>query len=551
MKFGDVALEDAEGAILAHSLRLDDGVLRKGRILDAADISRLTDAGHTAIVAARLEDGDLNENEAALKIAEAMQTAGLTATGGNTGRANLRSDAAGVALIDPETIHRLNAVDEAITVSTLRPFDAVGNGNVAATVKIITFGVSGDTVDRCIEIIEQAGKPVRLAPYASLKIGFIQTLLPGLKESLIAKASDATAARLSEMGLAIADERHCVHGVAEVAENLTELRDAGCDIVLVLGASAIVDRRDIVPSAVVAAGGEIEHLGLPVDPGNLLLFARIGDMRVLGIPGSARSPRLHGFDWVLQRLVAGLNVTPEDLTRMGVGGMLKEMPGRPLSREEEELEDMPDDIGPAIGGVLLAAGQSRRMGCANKMLVEVDGTPMVVHAARALLDSHASPVIVVLGHQPEQVERALTGLDVRFVRNPDYAGGLSTSLRTGLSALPDTCDGAVVALGDMPGIRAGDIDVLIDAFEPGSGQSIVVPTHDGKRGNPVLWARRYFADITAVSGDVGARHLIGANADQVHEVPTDNPGVLIDLDTPEAVAAHNEEAYKDNLTFSH
>ena len=121
------------------------------------------------------------------------------------------------------------------------------------------------------------------------------------------------------MGLDIADERHCEHNEAAVAENLSALAAAGCDIVLVLGASAIVDRRDTVPAAVVAAGGKIDHLGLPVDPGNLLLFAQLGDTRVLGIPSSARSPRLHGFDWVLQRLVAGVEVTPEDLTRMGSG----------------------------------------------------------------------------------------------------------------------------------------------------------------------------------------------------------------------------------------
>ena len=542
MKFGNVALEDAEGAILAHSLRLDDGVLRKGRVLDADDIARLSAAGHATVVAARLEDGDLNENDAALKIAQALQSDGLTATGGNTGRANLRVKEAGVALIDPETIHRLNAIDEAVTISTLRPFDAVGSGQVAATVKIITFGVSGDTVDRCIATIDEGDKPIRLSPYGSPKIGFVQTMLPGLKENLIAKASSATATRLSDMGLTIGEERHCAHDEAEVAETLTACAKSGCDIVLVLGASAIVDRRDIVPSAVRAAGGEIDHLGLPVDPGNLLLFARIGDMRVLGIPGSARSPRLHGFDWVLQRLVAGLNVTPEDLTRMGVGGMLKEMPGRPVSRDQEELGDLSDNLVTAIGGVLLAAGQSRRMGRANKMLVEVDGAPMVIHAARALLESGASPIVVVLGHQPEQVEKALAGLDVRFVRNPDYAGGLSTSLRAGLAALPDSCDGAVVALGDMPGVRAENIDMLIDAFDPVSGQSIIVPTYNGKRGNPVLWARRYFDDVSAVSGDVGARHLIGANADQVHEVPTDNAGVLIDLDTPEAVAAHQDKS---------
>ena len=127
-------------------------------------------------------------------------------------------------------------------------------------------------------------------------------------------------------------------------------------------------------------------------------------MKVLGVPGSARSPRLHGFDWVLQRLVAGVEVTRNDLIRMGVGGMLKEMPGRPLSREHENLVEADENLNSSIGGVLLAAGQSRRMGRKNKMLIEVDGDPMVVHAARALIESNAAPVVVVLGHQAQRVK---------------------------------------------------------------------------------------------------------------------------------------------------
>jgi molybdenum cofactor cytidylyltransferase len=273
-----------------------------------------------------------------------------------------------------------------------------------------------------------------------------------------------------------------------------------------------------------------------------MLFARLGNMRVLGIPGSARSPRLHGFDWVLQRLVAGLTVTPRDLTRMGVGGLLKEIPGRPMPREQEEIDDMIDDAVKSVGAVLLAAGQSRRMGRENKMLVEIDGAPMVLHAARALIASRAAPVVVVLGHEAESVEAALTGLDVIFVGNPDYADGLSTSLRTGLSALPNEAPGAIIALGDMPGVTDADIDSLIAAFDPTAHHSICVPTHDGKRGNPVLWARRYFTEMASVAGDVGARHLIGENADQVIEVTRDNPGILIDLDTPEAVASHRRGA---------
>ena len=403
MKFGEVTLDAAAGTILAHSVRVTDGVLRKGRRLNEEDVTRMRQAGLNVVTVAELEDGDLDENAAALRLAEALDTPGLSASGGRTGRANLRADAAGVALIEAETIHRMNAVDEALTISTVRPFHAVAAGQVTATVKLITFGLPASTVDACAAIARDENPPVRVAPYdTSLKVGLVQTVLPGLKESIITKATSATAARLAEMGLAIDTERHCAHSTAGVTEALAEMTAAKCDIVLVLGASAIVDRRDIVPAAITAAGGQIDHLGLPVDPGNLMLFARLGDMRVLGIPGSARSPRLHGFDWVLQRLVARLAVTPEDLTRMGVGGLLKEMPGRPMSREDEDMAlDIPEDA-QSVGGLLLAAGQSRRMGKANKMLVEIDGLPMVVHAARALIASGANPVVVVLGHDPRR-----------------------------------------------------------------------------------------------------------------------------------------------------
>ena len=541
MKFGNISLKDAEGTILAHTLRLGGRVLRKGRTLTKVDISDLQAADIKTVAAAQLEEGDLDENEAALKIAQALTNNGLTATGGNTGRANLRAKAAGITIIDADTVHLLNSVNEAITLSTLRPFEPVAKGAVVATVKIITFGIPGNTVEECLSIIRERHQPVRLAQYGSPKIGFIQTLLPGLKKNLVEKASQSMTSRLSTMSLEITSEMHCVHGETEIADCLSSLATSGCDIALILGASAIVDRRDIVPSAVLASGGEIEHLGLPVDPGNLLLFARINKMKVLGVPGSARSPRLHGFDWVLQRLVAGVEVTRNDLIRMGVGGMLKEMPGRPLSREHENLVEADENLNSSIGGILLAAGQSRRMGRKNKMLIEVDGDPMVVHAARALIESNAAPVVVVLGHQAQRVKDSLKHLNVQFVYNSNYAKGLSSSLKAGVETLPDDCDGAVVALGDMPGVKAADIDGLIEEFDPARCQSIVVPTHNGKRGNPVVWARCYFKEISAVSGDVGARHLIGANSDQLHEVPTENSGVLIDLDTPEAVEAHKTE----------
>ena len=536
MKFGEIPVEDADGAIIAHSVRLPGGVLRKGRLLDRADIARLRSNDVRRVTVARLEAQDLGENEAARRIAEALSSPGLDASDAATGRANLRAEAAGVVTVDADRIRRLNRVNEAIAIATVPPYEAVARGRVVATAKIVTFGVAAASVEKGIDIAAGPFPAIRLHPFRTKRIGLIQTTLPGLKKDVLDKGSRTTAERLRPLGCRLDEERRCSHSRDDIADALRKLD--GCDVVLVLGASAIVDRRDVVPQAVARAGGAVDHLGMPVDPGHLTLLARIGETAVLGLPGSARSPRLHGFDWILRRLVSDIGVTPSDLAEMGVGGLLKEVPGRPMPRE-------PSPAGARVGALLLAAGQSRRMGRVNKMLAEVKGEPMVVHAARALIASKADPVVVVLGHEPDRVRSALEGMNVSFVHNPDFAEGLSTSLRNGLNALPSEANAAVVALGDMPTVTPEDIDALIDAFDPDSGATICVPTHDGKRGNPVLWARRYFAEMAAVSGDVGARHLIGANADQLVEVPRAGSGVLIDLDTPEALAAHMAESSDD------
>lgn len=226
--------------------------------------------------------------------------------------------------------------------------------------------------------------------------------------------------------------------------------------------------------------------------------------------------------------------------RMGVGGLLKEIPSRPLPRSSAVSEQ---SNGAAvrshrnIAAVILAAGQSRRMGKANKLLEPVNGKPMMLHAVDAAMDAGADPVIVVTGHEPERIETAVRDRAVAIVHNPDYANGLSTSLRAALGTLGDDVEGVVVCLGDMPGVTTGHIERLIAGFDPENGRSIIVPTVNGKRGNPVLWHRRYFDQMAHISGDVGARHLIGENEDALFEIPMDDDAVLQDLDTPEALEA--------------
>jgi molybdenum cofactor cytidylyltransferase len=189
-----------------------------------------------------------------------------------------------------------------------------------------------------------------------------------------------------------------------------------------------------------------------------------------------------------------------------------------------------------VGAVVLAAGFSRRMG-ANKLLAEVEGAPMVVRSVDAVLASRARPAVVVIGHEAGRVRQALAGRELVFVHNADYAAGLSTSLRAGIAALGGEVDGAVICLADMPWVRAAHIDALLDAFSASGASAICVPTFERKRGNPVLWPARCFAEIAMLTGDAGARTLLERHADSVCHVEVPDPGVTRDVDTPRELEA--------------
>ena len=533
MRFGPLALGEAGGAILAHTLRLPSGkVLKKGRVLTAADLAALGAAGRSEVVAARLEAGDVHEDAAAAALAGALAGPGLRAAEAFTGRCNLHAEAHGVLVVDRERLDRVNAIDEAITVATLEPFAVVPPRALAVTVKIIPFAVRSAALEACLAAARGAEPLVRVAPLRAASAGLILTQVPGLAPSILERAAESQRTRLARLGGRVREEIRCPHDEASVAEAIASLLAAGCAPILILGASAIVDRRDVIPRAVERAGGAVEHLGMPVDPGNLLLLARHGATPVIGLPGCARSLEPSGADRVLERALAGLPVTGRDLMKMGAGGLLAEARSRPQPREPKA--DAPREAS-RIAAVVLAAGLSRRMGSTNKLLAEVEGAPLVARCVDAALASSARPVVVVIGHEAARVRAALAGREVAFVHNPDPGAGLSSSLRLGIAALGDKVDGAVVCLGDMPWVRAEHIEGLIAAFETSPARPICVPTWDRKRGNPVLWPARHFAEIAALSGDSGARSLLDAYAGEVCTVPVADAGVTLDVDTPDAL----------------
>lgn len=531
MKFGTIPLDDAEGAILAHSARLPGRALKKGHVLQPGDIDLLRENDITSVIAAKLDPDDVREDEAAATIARAIAGRHLRVGDAFTGRCNLFAEAHGVMTLDRARLDRLNLIHEAMTIATVAPYAAVTPGQMVATIKIIPFAVAQNVLDQALAAA--GGEPLMsVQEFREMKAGLILTRLPGMKESVLDSTVTTIGDRLEAHGSHIAREIRCGHVEAEVAAAIAALQGEKMDLILIFGASATVDREDVVPAAVVTAGGNIGHFGMPVDPGNLLFLGKIEETPVVGMPGCARSPALNGVDWVLWRVLAGLGVAPEDIMTMGAGGLLKEFAERPQPRRTATT-GLPTAREPRVAALLLAAGSSTRMGDANKLLAPVRGRSMVTWAADGILASKASPLIVVTGHEGERVQGVLEDFPATFVHNPDYREGLSSSLRTGLAALPVDIDAVVVCLGDMPEIQSEHIDQLIAAFDPVEGRRICVPVHGRKRGNPVLWSINYVPEMLEISGDVGAKSLLEDHADAVFEVTIDDDGILFDVDTPD------------------
>jgi molybdenum cofactor cytidylyltransferase len=530
MKFGELSVAEAEGAILAHSVKHTGGIFKKGRVLSRTDIELLEKSGVPKVFAARLEAEDVPEDVAASKVAQAVAGKGAVVQEPFTGRANLHAGAQGVALIDAERLKLINRLDESLTIATVEPFAAVHERQMMATVKVIPFSVPRRVLDKALTIAK-TGPLVSLQPFQRKRAGLVITKLPQTKASIIDKSREATRSRLESLGSVLGDTIVTDHAIEPVARAIVELLASRHELVLLFGASAIVDRGDVIPAGLNSAGGRIVHLGMPVDPGNLLMFGRLESTPVIGVPSCARSPKVNGFDWVLERTLAGIDLTAQDIMDMGVGGLLMEIPTRPTPREMSEEKPKRS---PQIAAVVLAAGRSTRMG-SNKLLKPLRGKPMIRQTVETVLGSRASPVVVVTGHDAERVQAALQGLKVSFVHNPHYAEGLSTSLAAGIKGLPAQVDGTLMVLGDMPLVPAATMNRLIGAFDPTERRSICIPIFQGERGNPILWGRQHFGEFEGLKGDRGAKVLLVVHSDQVADVPVGDEGVLTDFDTPDSL----------------
>lgn len=529
MKFGPVPVRQALGGILAHSLGLDGRRLKKGRILSSEDLQHIAAAGLDHVTIAQPEETDVLEDAAAAEIASSVVQDPLvdnvSLAAPFTGRANIFAAVDGILQINVEAVARLNAIDEAITLATLPNFSRVTARQMLGTVKIIPYCVSHCAVEQVKQTTSDSVLAVH--PFRAKSAHLILTQTPGMKPQLLTKGADAVRRRIAALGIQEVTENVVDHSVDALSSAIEE---ADADLTLILTGSATSDREDVGPSALVKAGGAIARFGMPVDPGNLLFLGDVNGRPTVGLPGCARSPKLNGADWVLERLAAGIEVGNGDIAAMGVGGLLKEISSRP----EPRVGGAAAPVRPRVCAVLLAAGASSRMRGQDKLLEDVDGVPLLRVLGERLLQSGIDDVLCVLPPKGEARAEVLCGLGLQTVVNGRAADGMGTSIATGIGALSEHVDAAMIVLGDMPDLSVQDVDRMLAAFDPTENRAIVRATGtDGTPGQPVLFGRRFFEALQELEGDTGARRVVLEHPEFVVDVALEGEHAIVDLDTPE------------------
>jgi molybdenum cofactor cytidylyltransferase len=336
MKFGPVPLAQAAGKTLGHNIARLDGrrALRKGKPLTPDDLILLEQLGRKSVYVAELTGDDLSEDAAARRVAEVVMGQGLRLSGPASGRVNLSATALGVLRVDVDRLTRINQCD-GLTLATLASHTAVRARQIAATVKIIPFAIPEALIHEVEKIAAEGGPLLKVEELAARPVSLIFSGSFSIRDKIAADFAPLRE-RVEALGSQIANSDYVSledeSGEAMLAELLGRRHADGARLIILAGETAIMDRYDIAPRAVERAGGCVECVGAPVDPGNLLMLAYLDDMPILGAPGCARSRKINIVDWVLPRLLVGDRLTRADIVSLGHGGLLEDVPERPMPR---------------------------------------------------------------------------------------------------------------------------------------------------------------------------------------------------------------------------
>ena len=330
MIFGEIKTESSLNGILASSLVLHENrdiiKVKKGTIINENLINLLLKNNIKLVTCAKLDENDVEENKAVYEISKNIlnnEQSNLTIKDPRQGRCNIISNINGLLVFDHEQLFLINSVTDEIGVASLKPYSYVKKNQVIASIKAIPFAINKEVLK---QIIKASNHCFKVLPFLKKNVHLIQSRNQNTLEKVLEKTVVTTKKRLLNCGITSILEKKCNHEIKSLSSKIHESIDENADLILVFGASAICDKNDVVPKSLKKNNGKILRLGMPVEPGNLILLGEIKNayktITFIGMPGCARSPKENGVDWILWRILCGLSISNNNINYMGNGGLL-------------------------------------------------------------------------------------------------------------------------------------------------------------------------------------------------------------------------------------
>ena len=531
MKLQSLRPLESIGLVLAQTYNLTSRTISKGTFITNEILDYFKMGNVQTILCAVPDEGDIHEDEAAEAISNAIDKNQIYAEKASTGRVNFKSQSLCLVRYERALIREVNLVDESIAFSIVEHNQLIAKNDLIATLKIIPFFTKKIYVDQVIKILAR-NELFKIHSLKKKEVILIQTCFEWQKKSIFTATSNVTRGRLEALGCTLKTESLIPHDHKSLCSEIESSINSGAQVLLISGASAITDRSDYIPKAILSVGGKIIQFGLAVDPGNLLLIGQIGSTTIIGMPGCARSPKLNGFDWVLQLLMANIPINKKELADMGAGGLLMEIASRPLPRALAKSVKKREK---KIMGVILAAGNSTRMGKENKLLRNIGDASLVRNTAVEMLKSELDSCSIVLGYQSDKIAEVIKDLNIKLILNPLWEEGQASSLKAALNTLDATYSDLLIMLGDLPGVKSKHINKIIEEhlLTNNRKSKITIPSFNGTKGNPVIWGRSFFTDLSNLKGDVGGRALFSQHPAAINLLDMEDPAVVSDTDTAE------------------
>lgn len=323
MRIETVEIESAVGGILVHNLADAQGhkAFAKGHVLSPADVSKLRALGKSRVTIARLDAGDVAENDAAARIAAAVAGEHISLLPAGGGRVNLAAAVRGICKVNDRLLWHINSL-KGVTLATIPANRLVAAKKMVATVKTIGLALPLPTVEEVERIGREAGGVISIRPLRAARVALVLTGSPEARERVETTFRAAIHSRIEELGSRIIAYEYVEHDTQSVAAAIGRAKQSGVDCMILAGETSIMDESDVTPSAIRLAGGEIEVYGAPVEPGNLMLLAYANALPILGAPGCVKSRETNVVDLILPRLLSGERVTRADVIALANGGLL-------------------------------------------------------------------------------------------------------------------------------------------------------------------------------------------------------------------------------------